>query len=268
MHHLRRLRVPVPGRHPAPPHHHRPAPRRHQHRRLGRPYGTKLFLALEQIRQRPRPAPPNATNSSPRHNSPSSTARRNTASGSAAWAPTTPTAARSSPTSPASWTTSAPPSASSTKRNAPATPPAASATTSSSSTSPNPTSKPSPQKGQKDRRHLPPLRPHHLQRLARIRHRPRNRTPQRILARHADPACPQLTTCNQQPATQSSTTTPATSAATSHLRRAPRRRRAAGQLVEAPRNHERSFCCGAGGGLAFLGEEKGDARLPRPRPAN
>jgi Fe-S oxidoreductase len=32
----------------------------------------------------------------------------------------------------------------------------------------------------------------------------------------------------------------------------------AGQLVEAPRNHERSFCCGAGGGLAFLGEETGD----------
>ena len=34
--------------------------------------------------------------------------------------------------------------------------------------------------------------------------------------------------------------------------------RAAGQLVEAPRSHERSFCCGAGGGLAFLGEETGD----------
>ena len=32
----------------------------------------------------------------------------------------------------------------------------------------------------------------------------------------------------------------------------------AGQLVEAPRNHERSFCCGAGGGLAFLGEETGE----------
>jgi Fe-S oxidoreductase len=30
-----------------------------------------------------------------------------------------------------------------------------------------------------------------------------------------------------------------------------------GQLVEAPRNHERSFCCGAGGGLAFLGDESG-----------
>jgi Fe-S oxidoreductase len=32
----------------------------------------------------------------------------------------------------------------------------------------------------------------------------------------------------------------------------------AGNLVEAPRNKERSFCCGAGGGLAFLGEEKGE----------
>ena len=29
-------------------------------------------------------------------------------------------------------------------------------------------------------------------------------------------------------------------------------------LVEAPRSHERSFCCGAGGGLAFLGEENGE----------
>jgi Fe-S oxidoreductase len=33
---------------------------------------------------------------------------------------------------------------------------------------------------------------------------------------------------------------------------------AAGTLVEAERNHERSFCCGAGGGLAFLGEESGE----------
>jgi Fe-S oxidoreductase len=32
----------------------------------------------------------------------------------------------------------------------------------------------------------------------------------------------------------------------------------AGELTEAPRSHERSFCCGAGGGLAFLGEEKGE----------
>ena len=30
-----------------------------------------------------------------------------------------------------------------------------------------------------------------------------------------------------------------------------------GQLVNPPRTRERSFCCGAGGGLAFLGEEKG-----------
>ncbi len=32
----------------------------------------------------------------------------------------------------------------------------------------------------------------------------------------------------------------------------------AGELVEAERNHERSFCCGAGGGLVFLGEETGE----------
>jgi Fe-S oxidoreductase len=31
----------------------------------------------------------------------------------------------------------------------------------------------------------------------------------------------------------------------------------AGLAAEAPRSRERSFCCGAGGGLVFLGEEKG-----------
>ncbi len=30
-----------------------------------------------------------------------------------------------------------------------------------------------------------------------------------------------------------------------------------GLVVDPPRSHERSFCCGAGGGLAFLGEEHG-----------
>ncbi len=29
------------------------------------------------------------------------------------------------------------------------------------------------------------------------------------------------------------------------------------EVLEAPRNQERSFCCGAGGGQMFLGEEKG-----------
>ncbi len=32
----------------------------------------------------------------------------------------------------------------------------------------------------------------------------------------------------------------------------------AGPVIDPPRARERSFCCGAGGGLAFLGEEKGD----------
>jgi Fe-S oxidoreductase len=40
--------------------------------------------------------------------------------------------------------------------------------------------------------------------------------------------------------------------------------RAHGILVEAERSHERSFCCGAGGGLAFLGEEQG-ARVSETR---
>jgi len=31
-----------------------------------------------------------------------------------------------------------------------------------------------------------------------------------------------------------------------------------GELIDPPRSRERSFCCGAGGGLAFLGEEKGE----------
>ena len=31
-----------------------------------------------------------------------------------------------------------------------------------------------------------------------------------------------------------------------------------GTVIDPPRARERSFCCGAGGGLAFLGEEKGE----------
>jgi Fe-S oxidoreductase len=36
----------------------------------------------------------------------------------------------------------------------------------------------------------------------------------------------------------------------------------AGDLVEAPRHRERSFCCGAGGGLAFLGDEASAQKEP------
>jgi len=34
--------------------------------------------------------------------------------------------------------------------------------------------------------------------------------------------------------------------------------RLTGTVIDPPKSRERSFCCGAGGGLAFLGEEKGD----------
>ncbi len=62
-----------------------------------------------------------------------------------------------------------------------------------------------------------------------------------------------------RPGKESSSTIPATSAAiaTSTTSRA-QVAALAGELVEAPRSRERSFCCGAGGGLAFLGEEKGE----------
>jgi Fe-S oxidoreductase len=38
----------------------------------------------------------------------------------------------------------------------------------------------------------------------------------------------------------------------------------AGEVVNPPRSHDRSFCCGAGGGLTFLGEEQG-TRIGRTR---
>ena len=31
-----------------------------------------------------------------------------------------------------------------------------------------------------------------------------------------------------------------------------------GEVIDPPRSRERTFCCGAGGGLAFLGEETGE----------
>jgi Fe-S oxidoreductase len=36
-------------------------------------------------------------------------------------------------------------------------------------------------------------------------------------------------------------------------------------VIDPPRARERSFCCGAGGGLAFLGEEGGEARVSHVR---
>jgi Fe-S oxidoreductase len=42
--------------------------------------------------------------------------------------------------------------------------------------------------------------------------------------------------------------------------------RSSGHLVEPPRSRDRGFCCGAGGGLTFLGEEKG-TRISHARAA-
>jgi Fe-S oxidoreductase len=42
--------------------------------------------------------------------------------------------------------------------------------------------------------------------------------------------------------------------------------RSSGRLVEPPRSRDRGFCCGAGGGLTFLGEEKG-TRISHERAA-
>ena len=55
----------------------------------------------------------------------------------------------------------------------------------------------------------------------------------------------------------SSTTTPAIWAVIANVRRAAAGDRADRDVMEAGRSRERSFCCGAGGGQMFLGEEKG-----------
>jgi Fe-S oxidoreductase len=81
-----------------------------------------------------------------------------------------------------------------------------------------------------------------------------------FMARHKS-RLPQLTTHNSQLTTEKSIVyhDPCYLGRYRDIYEAPRDIVAlAGTLVEAPRSHERSFCCGAGGGLAFLGEEAGE----------
>ena len=89
-----------------------------------------------------------------------------------------------------------------------------------------------------------------------------------FLARHKE-HLPQLTTNNSQLTTGSTTIAyhdPCYLGRYQNIYEEPREVIAqSGTLVEAPRSHERSFCCGAGGGLAFLGEEKGDASVSHVR---
>jgi Fe-S oxidoreductase len=88
-----------------------------------------------------------------------------------------------------------------------------------------------------------------------------------FMARHAS-RLPLPSTSNQQPATNNSVVyhDPCYLGRYQDIYAEPRAIiQQQATLLEAPRNHERSFCCGAGGGLAFLGEEKGDARVSHVR---
>ena len=97
VHHLRRVRISMPGGNRASAHHHRPAPRRREHRQVGRRLRHQAVSRAGAQRQRARLQLQRARQIHPEAAvSRSSTARRNTACGSAAWAPTIRRAARSS----------------------------------------------------------------------------------------------------------------------------------------------------------------------------
>ncbi len=236
MHHLRRLRIPVPGRHRASSHHHRPAPRRRQHRRLGR-----------------RPTAPSSSSRSKSNGNAlglSALERDKFIAEAAAFPIFDGTQeyclwlgcmggydpkgreiiadfARSHDI------TSAPASASCRRKNAPATPPAASATTSSSSSSPNePRSHRSSKRSRRSSPSAPTASAPSQDRLARVRHRPRDRAPQRIHGPPRRPNCPTTSPPTRTRPKRSSTTTPATSAATSDVYDEPR-------TVVAIRRHPR-----------------------------
>ena len=222
-------------------------------------YGTKLFLNLEKYRQLPRHAGGRARPlRRTKNRCPSSTARRSIASGSGAWAHTIPAGARSSQTSRALCGTSAPPSACCARRSAPAILPAASATTSSSSRSPTPASNHfRPPRVQK----IVSICPHCVRTIStdwrEFGIAPEIEHHSEFLARHAD----------KLPSASSTKTAERTTdnvvyhdpCYLGRYRNVYDEPRAVvsqqASLVEAPRIHERSFCCGAGGGLAFLGEE-------------
>ncbi len=87
MHHLRSVRISVPGGHRASADHHRPAPRRGEHRQVGGRLRHQAVPRAGTQRQRARLQLHRARQVHRRSsNFRSSTARRNTACGSAAWA--------------------------------------------------------------------------------------------------------------------------------------------------------------------------------------
>jgi hypothetical protein len=108
-----------------------------------------------------------------------------------------------------------------------------------------------------DRFHLSALRAHYRHGLGRVRpRRLRIEHHSEFLARHLD----QLPARSRRSRERSCITIRAIWAviATCTMRRAMSSSKVSETLVlSLPRSRERSFCCGAGGGLAFLGEEKG-----------
>ena len=110
------------------------------------------------------------------------------------------------------------------------------------------------EQGEEDRFHLPALRANHRHGLERIRRGPAHRASQRISGAASGP----VARAHRRRAKRSCITIRAIWAATADVYDAPRDVVAKfGALTDPPRSRERSFCCGAGGGLAFLGEEKG-----------
>ena len=108
--------------------------------------------------------------------------------------------------------------------------------------------------GRENRFHLPALRAHDFDRLAGVRRSARRSS---ITVNSGAPHRP--IAARPRRAKRSSFTTPAIWAAIAACMtsRAPWSRYG-GEVIDPARARERSFCCGAGGGLAFLGEEKGD----------
>ena len=146
------------------------------------------------------------------------------------------------------------PSACCARRSAPATRRAAWATTCSSSSWPSSTSEQLRRgEGAEDGLHLPALRPHHRDGLEGVRRHLRDRASQRI-AGALRRAASRATGGREKVVFHD----PCYLGRYRGVYDEPREVIArSAEVVDPPRARQRGFCCGAGGGQMFLGEEKG-----------